>query len=92
MQILAAIALPVFILLLPFICLWVFLFGGASADEVWMLKVSFTVLAPFSSTLWFIIVHPMVKHHRSGYGMQFLVFTGTAIVVFLMLRAGVYSL
>jgi hypothetical protein len=91
MPLAAAIALPIYTLLLPFLML-LLLIPGFPAEDAWFLKASFTVLAPFSSTLWFIIVRRRLTHERSRYSAQLGVFVGTGVVVMVMLKLGIYSL
>ncbi len=74
---LAAVAVPIYILLLPFLML--LLFGpGFPADDACFLRGSFTVMAPFCATLWYILAHRLITHKRSRYRTQFTVFAGTA--------------
>jgi hypothetical protein len=47
---------------------------------------------PFSSVMWFVVVHRLVAHRRSSYLHQFFVFLATAILMFLMIRVGVYRI
>jgi hypothetical protein len=88
---LAAVALPIYILLLPFLMLLLFV-PGFPADDAWLLRVSFTVLAPFSATLWYILAHRLITHKQSGYSSQFTVFVGTALIVVAMLALRIYRL
>ena len=88
---LAAIALPIYVLLLPFLML-LLLVPGIPVDDAWFLRVSFTFLSPFSTVLWFIIIHRLLTHGRSRYSHQFLIFAASALLVLVMLRLGVYSL
>lgn len=91
MPLVAAIALPIYTLLLPFLMLLLLIPSLPTEDE-WFLKASFTFLAPFSSTLWFIIIHRTVTHECSKYSTQFAVFVGTSASLLGMLKLGVYSL
>jgi hypothetical protein len=61
-------------------------------DERWFLKMAFTFLGPFSAVLWFIGVSNLVFHRRAGYFKQFVIFVGTAAVIYLLLVNGVYHL
>ena len=54
--ILAAIAFPMFIFLLPLL-MFLPLMPGMPADEAWLLRVCFPFLSPFSAVLWFIVLH-----------------------------------
>lgn len=87
----AAVALPIYILLLPFLMLLLFV-PGFPADDACFLRGSFTVLAPLSATLWYILAHRLVTHKRSRYCTQFTVFAGTALIVIAMLALRVYRL
>ena len=91
MPFLAAVAVPIYILLLPFLMLLLFV-PGFPADDARFFRESFTVLAPFSATLWYILVHRLVTHKRSRYRTQFTVFAGTALIVVAMLALRVYRL
>lgn len=84
MPFLAAVALSIYLLLLPFLMLFLFV-PGFPANDACFLRGSFTVLAPFSATLWYILAHRLVTHKRSGYRAQFTVFAGTALIVIAML-------
>jgi hypothetical protein len=92
MPVVAAIAFPVFIFLLPLLMFLLLVPGYLSADEAWLLRVLFPFLMPLSSVMWFIAVHRLVAHRRSSYLSQFLVFLATAIFMFLMIRLGIYRI
>jgi hypothetical protein len=59
MEILAAIAFPVFIFLLPLL-MFLPLMLGMPPDEAWLLRVCFPFLSPFSAVLWFIVLHRLI--------------------------------
>jgi hypothetical protein len=82
--------LVAFTLLLPFSCAAASLWG--SADERWLMKVAFTFLGPFSTTLWYIAFSNLVLRRRAGFFMQFVIFFGTTTVIYLLLANGVYHL
>jgi hypothetical protein len=82
--------LVAFTLLLPLFCAAARLWG--SADERWLMKAAFTFLGPFSAVLWFITISNLVFHRRAGYLMQFVIFLGTATVIYMLLVNGVYHL
>jgi hypothetical protein len=92
MPVVAAIALPVFIFFLPLFMLLLLVPGWLSADEAWMLRAIFPFLMPFSSVMWFIVLHRIIAGRRSRYVHQFLVFVATAILMFLMIRLGIYRI
>jgi hypothetical protein len=50
MEIVAAIAFPIFIFLLPLL-MFLPLIPGMPADEAWLLRVCFPFLSPFSASL-----------------------------------------
>jgi hypothetical protein len=87
-----AVAFPVFIFLLPLLMFLLAVPGYLSADEAWLLRLLFPFLMPFSSVMWFIVVHRLVAHRRSSYVHQLFVFLATAIFMFLMIRVGVYRI
>ena len=91
MPVLAAIALPIYTLLLPFLML-LLLVPSLPTEDARFLKASFTFLAPFSRTLWFIIIHRILTHVRSKYSTQLVVFVATTAGVLVMLKFGIYSL
>jgi len=92
MPVVAAVAFPVFIFLLPLLMFLLLVPGYLSADEALQLRVLFPFLMPFSSVLWFIVVHRLVAHRRSSYLHQLFVFLATAIFMFLMIRLGIYRI
>lgn len=92
MPVVAAVAFPVFIFLLPLLMFLLLVPGYLSADEAWLLRVLFPFLMPFSSVMWFIVGHRLVAHRRSSYLHQFFVFLATAIFMFLMIRRGIYRI
>lgn len=92
MPILAAIAFPVFVFLLPLLMLLLLVPGSLSADEAWMLRAVFPFLMPFSSVLWFIVLHRITTHRRSHYSHQLFVFLATALLMFLLIKLGVYRI
>jgi len=65
---------------------------GAAADSIWLVKMGATFLGPFSAVLWYITVRNLVFRRRAGYFMQFVVFFGTAGLIYLLLINGVYHL
>ena len=87
MPFLAAMALPIYILLLPFLML-LLLVPVLPPDDAWLLKVSFTFLAPLSATFWYIFAHRLLAHKRSKYRDQFAVFVATVLLFGLMLKLG----
>ena len=88
---LASLTTLLFVLALPFL-LGLLLIPTLPPDERWFLKMAFTFLGPFSAVLWYIVVSHLVLHRRAGYFMQFVIFVGTAAVIYLLLVNGVYRL
>ena len=91
MEIVAAIAFPIFIFLLPLL-MFLPLIPSMPADEAWLLRVCFPFLSPFSAVLWFIVLHRLIAHRRSSYLHQFLVFAATSILMYGFVRLGIYRL
>lgn len=92
MPIVAAIAFPVFVFLLPLLMLLAFVPGALSADEAGLLRMCFPFLSPFSAVLWYILLHRIVTHRRSRYLHQFLVFLATATLMFALIKLGIYTI
>jgi hypothetical protein len=92
MPLVAAVAFPVFIFLLPLLMFLLLVPGYLSADEAWLLRLLFPFLMPFSSVIWFIVAHRLVADRRSRYLHQLFVFFATAIFMFLMIRLGIYRI
>lgn len=92
MSVAAALLFPVFIFALPLLMLLLFVPGSLSADEAWLLRVCFPLLSPFSAVLWFIVLHRVATHRRSRYLHQFVVFIATAVLIFMLVRLGVYRI
>lgn len=88
MPFLAAMALPIYILLLPFLML-LLLVPVLPPDDAWLLKESFTFLAPFSATFWYIFAHRLLAHQRSRFRNQFAVFVATVLLIVLIFKLGV---
>jgi len=42
--------------------------------------------------MWFILMHRIVTHRRSRWFHQFLVFLSTGILMFMMIRVGIYKI
>jgi ABC-type multidrug transport system permease subunit len=80
-----------FVLVLPFL-LGLLLIPSLPPDDRWFLKMALTFLSPFSAVLWFIAFSHLVLRRRAGYFKQFVVFVGTAAVIYLLLINGVYHL
>jgi hypothetical protein len=80
-----------FVMVLPFL-LGLLLIPTLPTDDRWFLKMAFTFLGPFSAVLWFIAFSHLVLRRRAGYFRQFVVFVGTAAVIYLLLVNGVYHL
>ena len=95
-QIVSFIVLVLFVLALPFLVVAVIIWGrnitGAAADSIWLIKMGATFLGPFSTVLWYIALSHLVLKRSAGFLMQFVVFFGTAILIYLLLKLGVYSL
>ena len=95
-QIVSFIVLVLFVLALPFLVVGTVIWGGritgAAADSIWLIKVGATFLGPFSSVLWYIVISHLVLKRSAGFLMQFVVFLGTAGVIYLLLATGVYHL
>ena len=91
MEIFVAIAFPIFIFLLPLL-MFLPLILGMLADEAWLLRVCFPFLYPFSAVLWFIVLHRLMAHRRSTYFHQFFVFAATSILMYGLVRLGIYRL
>lgn len=92
MPVVAAVAFPVFVFLLPWLMLLLFVPGSLSADEAWLLRTLFPFLMPLSSVMWFTVLHRLLTHRRSRYLHQFFVFLATAIFMFLMIRLGIHRI
>jgi hypothetical protein len=90
MPVVAAIALPIFIFLLPLLMFLLLVPGCLSTDEASLLRALFPFLMPLSSVMWFIVLHRLITHERSRYLHQFLVFLATAILMFTMIKLGIY--
>jgi hypothetical protein len=88
---LASITTMIFVIALPFL-LGLLLIPSLPPDDRWFLKAAFTFLGPFSAVLWFIVFSHLVLRRRAGYLMQFVIFLGTAAVIYLLLVSGVYRL
>ena len=71
----AVVALPTYILLLPFLMLLLFV-PGFPADDACFLRGSFIVLAPFRARLWYVLAQRLVTHKLSRYSAQFTVLWG----------------
>jgi hypothetical protein len=71
MSVVAAVAFPVFIFLLPLLMFLILVPGYLSADEAWLLRTLFPFLMPFSSVMWFTVAHRLVAHRRSSYLHKF---------------------
>lgn len=82
MPVLAAIAFVLFVFLLPVVVQ----LPSLSTEEAWLPHASFPLPAPFSSVLWFIVLHRLIAQRRSRYLDQVLVFVATAILILLMIR------
>jgi len=80
-----------FVIALPFM-LRLLLIPTLPPDERWLLKMAFTFLSPFSAVVWFIAFRHLVLRRRAGDLMQFVIFVGTAAVIYLLLVNGVYHL
>jgi hypothetical protein len=65
------------------------LIPGMPADEAWLLRVCFPF---FSAVLWFIVLHRLMAHRRSTYFHQFFVFAATSILMYGLVRLGIYRL
>jgi hypothetical protein len=80
---------------LPFLFVAALVWGqqtGINADAVWFVKVAGTVLMPFGAVLWVITISNLVFRRRAGLFKQLLVFLGTALLMYLLLSSGVYSI
>jgi hypothetical protein len=88
---LASITTMLFVIALPFL-LGLLLIPSLPPDDRFFLKAAFTFLSPFSAVLWFIAFSNLVLRRRAGYFMQFVIFLGTAAVVYLLLINRVYHL
>jgi len=73
-------------LMLPVAC--VAAWGWGSADERWLMKVSFCVLGPFCADFWYLILWHLVVRRESSYFVQFAIFVLGYAGVFLLLRSG----
>jgi len=62
MRVVAALALPIYTLLLPFLMV-LLLVPALPTEDAWYLKASFTLSRTVCSTLWFIIVHRTLTDH-----------------------------
>ena len=88
---LASITTMIFVIVLPFL-LGLLLIPTLPEDDRFFLKAAFTFLGPFSAVLWFIAFSHLVLRRRAGYFMQFVIFLGTAAVIYFLLINGVYHL
>jgi hypothetical protein len=88
---LASLTTMIFVFILQFL-LGLLLIPTLPPDERWFLKMAFTFLGPFSTVLWFIAFSNLVLRRRAGYLMQFVIFFGTAAVVYLLQINRVYHL
>ena len=85
MEIFAAIAVPIFILMFTF-GTWYAARRRAVAARVLSLFI------PFSAVLWLIVLHRLIARRRSPYFHQFLVFAAMAILMYAMIKLGIYRL
>jgi hypothetical protein len=92
MPVLAAFLFPVFVFALPLLMLLLLVPGSLSTDEAFLLRVCFPFLCPFSAVLWFIVLHRVATHRRSRYLHQLLVFGATTVLIFILVRLGVYRI
>jgi hypothetical protein len=92
MSVVAAVAFPVFIFLLPLLMFLILVPGYLSADEAWLLRTLFPFLMPFSSVMWFTVAHRLVGPSAFELSPQVLVFLAAAIFMFLMIRLGIYRI
>jgi hypothetical protein len=88
---LASLTTLLFVFILPFL-LGLLLIPSLPPDDRFFLKAAFTFLTPFSAVLWFITFSHLVLRRRAGYFKQFVVFVGTAGLIYLLLINGVYHL
>ena len=88
---LASLTTMLFVIALPFL-LGLLLIPTLPAGDRWFLKMAFTFLGPFSAVLWFITFSRLVLHRRASYFKQFVIFVGTATVIYLLLVNRVYHL
>jgi len=88
---LVSLSTMLFVIALPFL-LGLLLIPTLPPDERWLLKMAFTFLGPFSAVLWYITFSHLVLRRRAGYFIQFVVFVGTAAVIYLLLINGAYHL
>jgi hypothetical protein len=87
--------IALFSMALPFLFLAALVCGqkiGINSDEIWLIKVAGTVLMPFGITLWYITLSHLVFRRRAGYFIQVVVFFGTAMLMYVLLSSGVYSI
>jgi hypothetical protein len=87
----ASITTMLFVVALPFL-LGLLLIPSLPPDDRFFLKAAFTFLSPFSAVVWYIVFSHIVLRRRSGYVMQFVIFVGTASMIYLLLINGVYHL
>jgi hypothetical protein len=92
MPVITAIAVPVFVFLLPLLMFLRLVPGSLSADEASLLRGLFPFLMPLSAVMWFIVLHRLLTRRRSRYLHQFFVFVATAILLFVMINLGVYRI
>ena len=90
MEIVAAIAVPIWIFLLPLIMLIPLAAPGwLSGDEVWLIwGPPAWVMLPFSGALWWITIRRLVFHRPGGFIMPWFVWLLTAAGIVLW-RIGV---
>lgn len=87
--------IALFSMTLPFLFVAALVWGrksGMSADEIWLVKVTGTVLMPFGAVLWLITISNLMFRRRAGLFKQVVVFFGTAFLMYVLLPAGVYSI
>jgi hypothetical protein len=92
MPVVAAVALPLFILLLPFLMLLLLVPGFLSQDEARLLRTCSPFLSPVAAVLWYIVLHRVVARRRSRYLHQFLVLVPMAVLMFMLIEARIYRI
>jgi hypothetical protein len=94
-HIMETLGIAVFSMALPFLFVAVLAWGksiGVSSDEMWLIKVSATVLMPFGAVLWLITISNLVFRRRAGYFMQLVMFFATVFLMYALLSFGIYSI
>jgi hypothetical protein len=84
MEIVAVIAVPVFVFLLPIFMVLSYVAPGLfGRDEIWALQAPCLLLLPLSTPLWWITIRRLVFHRHGGFVAPWLVSLLTAAMLVL---------